>query len=70
MTKAARKKSNKGVYRPRAVGKGVERVGVTLPEGLARLVDRMVRAGLGTNRQDVILRALAAFAVMESSKKW
>lgn len=52
----------KGNYRPRSVGKGVKNVGVSIPEGLLKLIDAMVAGGLGASRQDVILRSIAAFA--------
>ena len=55
----------KGNYRSRSIGKGVEMVGVSMPEGLLKLLDRMVAGGVGVSRQDVILRAIAAYAVME-----
>lgn len=57
-----RKRTTKGVYRPRSVGKTVDIVGVGMPAGLLALIDRMVLEGLGNSRQDVILRAIAAFA--------
>lgn len=56
-------RTNKAKYRPRSVGKGVATVGIRMPEGLLTLVDRMVKGGLGVSRQDVILRAVAEYAV-------